>query len=69
MTFLVRELLARDEVHFGREGCAIVEGLADPVNQQRDVGCCNCVAACFEHVQRITVTEEYCPLTFTHDHL
>ena len=67
--FLVRPFLHRDEIDFGREGGAVVEGLADEVDKQRDVRGGNGVAAGVEHVERIPIAEEDRRLCFAYDHL
>ena len=46
-----------------------LKSFADPVDQQRDVGGGDGVAAGLEHVQRVPVTEEDRALALAHDHL
>ena len=67
--FLFANSLRRNKIHFCGEGRAVVERLADPVNQHRDVGRCNGMTPWFEHIQRIAVAEEDRALAFADDHL
>jgi hypothetical protein len=67
--FLIRKFAQGNEIHFRREGCPVVERLADEANDAGDVGGCDRMTSCPKDIQRISITEEHSRLRLAHDHL
>ncbi len=65
----VGKFLHRNKVNFGRKRGAIVEGFADKVYQQWNVGRRNRMTTCLKYIQRISVTEKHCALRLPYNYL
>ena len=67
--FSVGEFPHRDEVHLGRERRAVVEGLADQVDQEGMLAVVMVWRPGLKDIQRLAVAEEHRRLRLAHDHL
>ena len=65
--FAVGEFLHRNEIDFAREGGAVIEGLADEIDQLGNVCGGDDMPSGTEHIQGLTVAEEDRSLPVTHD--